>query len=103
MSTLIAHEPVAPRLLPGAERIHHERELRELQAIYRRDGLAAVITQVARVLGIDPAGQETEPDITRHPFTPQRAPEGICGASPRAPYKGMSSRSRLLTGPQVVR
>ncbi|MEV8631164.1 alpha/beta hydrolase [Streptosporangium sp. NPDC051023] len=72
VSTLIAHEPVAPRLLPDAEGVHHERELREVQDVYRRDGLAAVIKEVARVLGINPADQETEPGLTQHPFTPER-------------------------------
>ncbi|MEV7005847.1 alpha/beta hydrolase [Streptosporangium sp. NPDC051022] len=72
VSTLIAHEPVAPRLLPDAERIRHERELRRVREIHRRDGLAPAVTEIARVLGIDPENQETEPGLTRHPFTPER-------------------------------
>ncbi|WP_371783993.1 alpha/beta fold hydrolase [Streptosporangium subroseum] len=72
VSTLIAHEPVAPRLLPDAERTHHEQELREMQEVYRRDGLPAVVTVIAKLLGISLADQETEPDLTPHPFTPER-------------------------------
>ncbi|MER7440869.1 alpha/beta fold hydrolase [Micromonospora avicenniae] len=69
---LVAHEPVAPWLLPTTARAHHERELLELQGTYRTDGLSAVFPQIARVLGIDPANQDTEPDLTPQPMTPQR-------------------------------
>ncbi|GAA4589866.1 alpha/beta hydrolase [Planotetraspora phitsanulokensis] len=69
---LIAHEPVAPRLLPGGLRVRQERELLELRDLYRREGLTATFAEVARVLGIDPVAQETEPDITRHPMDDRR-------------------------------
>ncbi|OLF11452.1 alpha/beta hydrolase [Actinophytocola xinjiangensis] len=72
ISTLIAHEPVAPWLLPAAERAHHERELLDLQHTYRDGGLPAALPQIAAVLGIDPTNQDTEPNLTPQPMTPQR-------------------------------
>ncbi|MGW2572148.1 hypothetical protein [Streptomyces sp. NPDC001537] len=39
IGTLIAHEPVAPRLLPAAQCARHERELTHLQALYLREGV----------------------------------------------------------------
>src|SRR5690349_17170415 len=47
IGTLVAHEPVAPWLLPAAERAHHERELLDLQKIYRDGGLAAALPRIA--------------------------------------------------------
>jgi pimeloyl-ACP methyl ester carboxylesterase len=70
--TLIAHEPVAPWLLPTDERGHHERELLDIQVIYRTHGLAAAAKEIGRVLGIDPSNQDTEPDVRPQPMTPQR-------------------------------
>ncbi len=69
--TLIAHEPVSPRLLPGDLRAHHEHELSTLRDLYLREGLGAALPEIARTLGIDPAG-EREPDLTPQPMTPQR-------------------------------
>ncbi|MFF3392716.1 alpha/beta fold hydrolase [Streptomyces sp. NPDC002669] len=70
--TLIAHEPVAPRLLPAAERAHHERELAGIQRLYASRGLNATFGEVARVLGIDLAAQDAEPGLTAQPLTPRR-------------------------------
>ncbi|MEU4724946.1 alpha/beta hydrolase [Nonomuraea dietziae] len=72
ISTLVAHEPVTPRLLPADQRDRHERELEEIQHIHRRDGLRAALAMVADVLGIDPANPDFEPDLTPQPMTPQR-------------------------------
>jgi pimeloyl-ACP methyl ester carboxylesterase len=72
LHTLVAHEPVAPWLLPAAERAHHEQELIDIQEIYRTGGLQAAAPEIARVLGIDPINQETEPNLTPQPMTPQR-------------------------------
>jgi len=72
ISTLIAHEPVAPWLLPPAERAHHERELLDLQQTYRDGGLSAALPRIAAVLGIDPTHQDVEPDLTPQPLTPRR-------------------------------
>ncbi|TXS21741.1 alpha/beta hydrolase [Streptomyces sp. ms191] len=72
ISTLIAHEPVTPRLLPPADRTRHERELAGLQDLYRREGLTGVLPEVARVLGIDPHHRDTEPDLTPEPFDDRR-------------------------------
>lgn len=71
--TLIAHEPVAPRLLPDDERARHERELAALQDLYLRKGLAAALPEIARTLGIDPAATDTEPDLTPQPINALRA------------------------------
>ena len=72
LGTLIAHEPVTPRLLPPADRTHHERELAELQDLYRGEGLPGVLPEIARVLGIDPHRRDVEPDLTPQPFDDQR-------------------------------
>ncbi|MEU4835427.1 alpha/beta hydrolase [Streptosporangium sp. NPDC023615] len=72
IGTLVAHEPVAPFLLPAAERARHERELADVQRIYRRDGLEAALRAVAEVLGIDPADPAAEPGLTPQPMTPRR-------------------------------
>ncbi|MFJ1867576.1 alpha/beta fold hydrolase [Streptomyces sp. NPDC088097] len=72
LSTLVAHEPVAPRLLPAGERARHERELAGLRETYRADGLAAALPAVARSLGIDPARQATEPGLTPQPMDERR-------------------------------
>ncbi|MGW7379192.1 alpha/beta fold hydrolase [Streptomyces sp. NPDC054794] len=72
ISTLIAHEPVAPQLLPETERARHEGELSELQGLYRRSGLKAVFPEIARVLGIDPSSKDVEPNLTPQPIDAQR-------------------------------
>ncbi|MBF9134056.1 alpha/beta hydrolase [Plantactinospora sp. S1510] len=69
---LVAHEPVAPWLLPATERARHERELFDIQRLYRAEGLPAAIRKIAGVLGIDPADKDVEPDLTPQPMTPQR-------------------------------
>ena len=72
LSALIAFEPVAPWLLPDDERAHHQREIAEIQDLYRRDGPAVTLRQVAKVLGISLADPDAEADLTPHPMTPQR-------------------------------
>ncbi|MFJ7154801.1 alpha/beta fold hydrolase [Streptomyces sp. NPDC101118] len=72
LRTLVAHEPVSPRLLPAGERQRHERELVEIQQTYRREGLAPALADVARVLGIDPATADKEPGLTPQPFDGRR-------------------------------
>ncbi|TMR95462.1 alpha/beta fold hydrolase [Nonomuraea basaltis] len=72
LDVLIAHEPVAPALLPDLERGHHERELQDLQRLYRDQGLAGSIAKIAEVLGIRPGEQETEHGLTQHPMDDQR-------------------------------
>jgi pimeloyl-ACP methyl ester carboxylesterase len=72
VSTLVAHEPVTPRLLPADQRAHHEQELEHLQQAHRRDGLASTLKLVAEVLGIDPANPDAEPGLTPRPMTTER-------------------------------
>lgn len=72
VSTLVAHEPVTPRLLPADQRAHHERELREIQHVHRREGLRPALAMIADVLGIDPANPDAEPGLTSQPMTPRR-------------------------------
>ncbi|TVL87425.1 alpha/beta fold hydrolase [Streptomyces sp. SAJ15] len=70
---LIAHEPVAPRLLRDHERTCHEHELAALQDLYLREGLAAALPEIARTLGINPAATDAEPDLTPQPMNALRA------------------------------
>ncbi|MEV4222226.1 alpha/beta hydrolase [Nonomuraea sp. NPDC049725] len=72
LSTLIAHEPVAPRLLPAPDRARHEAELAEIQQLYREEGLPPALKAVAEVLGIDPAHPDAEPGLTPQPMTSGR-------------------------------
>ncbi|MFG2075304.1 alpha/beta fold hydrolase [Nonomuraea maritima] len=72
IGTLVAHEPVSPRLLPGDQRARHERELEEIQRVHRKDGLPAALAMIADALGIDPADPDAEPGLTPQPMTPQR-------------------------------
>ncbi|MDP9865686.1 MULTISPECIES: alpha/beta fold hydrolase [Streptosporangium] len=74
VSTLIAHEPVAPRLLPGPERDSTDRKLGDIQETYRREGWAVAVRKVAAVLGIDPASQEVEPGLRPRPIGADRGP-----------------------------
>jgi pimeloyl-ACP methyl ester carboxylesterase len=66
IGTLVAHEPIAPRLLPDADRSRHHDELIALQDLYLREGLAATIPVIARTLGIDTS--DTEPGLTKFPM-----------------------------------
>ncbi|MGW1513681.1 alpha/beta fold hydrolase [Streptomyces sp. NPDC002394] len=70
--TLVAHEPVAPRLLPDRERAHHERELTALQELYDREGLSVALPEIARTLGIDPSHADAEPGLTPQPMNALR-------------------------------
>ncbi|MFF1925945.1 alpha/beta fold hydrolase [Streptomyces sp. NPDC058221] len=72
LGLLVAHDPVAPSLLPAAQRRRHTAELAHLQEVYRDGGLKSAFPEIARVLGIDPAHQETEPGLTPMPLTPRR-------------------------------
>ncbi|MFH7596497.1 alpha/beta hydrolase [Streptomyces racemochromogenes] len=72
LSTLVAHEPVAPSLLPAADRARHEAELAELRHIHRAAGLPATVREAARVLGIDTSGKYSEPGLTPQPMTELR-------------------------------
>ncbi|WP_372347041.1 alpha/beta fold hydrolase [Streptomyces sp. KL116D] len=72
LATLVAHEPVSPAFLPADRRPHHVRELLALQQVHRDGGLQAAFPEMARVLGIDPVKQQTEPDLTPMPLTAQR-------------------------------
>ncbi|MDR8412865.1 alpha/beta hydrolase [Nonomuraea sp. 3-1Str] len=72
LHTLVAHEPVAPALLPAAERRLHEEELQDLQRLYRDQGLAGAFGKIAEVLGIQLGRQETESGLTQHPMDDRR-------------------------------
>lgn len=72
VGTLIAHEPVTPRLLPADESARHESELVHLQEVHRRDGLGETLRLVAQVLGIDLANRDAEADLTPQPMNAQR-------------------------------
>ncbi|GAA4044518.1 alpha/beta fold hydrolase [Nonomuraea soli] len=70
VGALVAHEPVAPPLLPALARGHYERQLAGIQEIHRRDGVAAAFRAVARSFGLSEA--PVEPGLTPHPLTPRR-------------------------------
>ncbi|AZM94055.1 alpha/beta hydrolase [Streptomyces sp. W1SF4] len=73
LSALVAHEPVAPRLLPAPDdRKRHEAELVELQHTFREEGLPAAVREAARVLGIDTSGKDSEPGLTPQPMSERR-------------------------------
>ncbi|WP_327673728.1 alpha/beta fold hydrolase [Kitasatospora sp. NBC_00458] len=72
LSTLIAHEPVMPNLLPPADRAEHKAELAAIQAAFAAGGTAAAFPAIARHLGIDPAHDRTEEGLTPQPMTPRR-------------------------------
>jgi hypothetical protein len=59
-------------MLPAEDRRHHMAELREIQDVYADGGLEKAFQEIARVLGIDPRSQDTEPDLTPQPLSPQR-------------------------------
>ncbi|MER7824153.1 alpha/beta hydrolase [Streptomyces sp. NPDC096097] len=72
LSTLIAHEPVMPNLLAEADRAEHLAELSAIQNAHSTGGLTAAFPAIARHLGIDPAHDATEDDLTPQPLTPRR-------------------------------
>ncbi|MGW0752367.1 alpha/beta fold hydrolase [Streptomyces sp. NPDC002587] len=72
VAALVAHEPVAPRLLPAAARALHEAELAALQATYRTGGLDAALPEMARALGIDLSRRDVEPGLTAEPLDDRR-------------------------------
>ncbi|MFD9410737.1 alpha/beta fold hydrolase [Streptomyces sp. NPDC059989] len=72
VAVLVAHEPVAPRLLSAAVRAHHEAELAGLQDTYRTGGLDAAFPEMARVLGIDLSRRDVEPGLTPQPLDDRR-------------------------------
>ncbi|TCC61242.1 alpha/beta fold hydrolase [Kribbella pittospori] len=72
LATLVAHEPIAPWLLPDAVAKAHRAELDTIRAAYLADGLQAAIPQLVRTLGIDAASAATEPGLTQFPMDAQR-------------------------------
>jgi len=72
LDTLIAHEPVAPWLLSPAEQAAHRAQLTDVQEAHARAGLAAALPGMVAGLGIDPATEEREPDLTPQPMNAQR-------------------------------
>lgn len=72
LSTLIAHEPITPWVLPSTARAEHLQELTEIQQRFNSDGWQAALAPMVRSLGIDPAHQEHEPGAELPPITPER-------------------------------
>lgn len=73
LTTLIAHEPISPWLLPAPARAQQQEEIDEILRIYRDHGWRAALPPMMRALGIDPTGQEREPGVDLPPLTPARA------------------------------
>ncbi|WP_327356967.1 alpha/beta fold hydrolase [Streptomyces sp. NBC_01304] len=72
LGTLVAHDPIVPKLLPAGREAEHKEQLAQLQQVYREGGLSAALPEIARTLAIDPTHQDVEPDLTPIPFTPTR-------------------------------
>ncbi|WP_406297288.1 alpha/beta hydrolase [Embleya sp. NBC_00888] len=72
LDTLIAHEPVAPWLLPDAEREAHRGELTAIREEHARAGMAGAFPAITAHLGIEPGVEEREPDLTPQPMTARR-------------------------------
>ncbi|MFJ8109615.1 alpha/beta fold hydrolase [Streptomyces sp. NPDC096132] len=72
LSTLVAHEPAVPGLLPEAERLRTQAELDEMRATFERDGWIAGVRKIGELLGIDPVRQETEPGARLAPLDASR-------------------------------
>lgn len=71
LRALVAHEPVAPWLLPEPAAQQHREELSAIRRSHRTGGLAAALPEIVRTLGIDPAA-ETERDLTPFPMDARR-------------------------------
>jgi len=74
LSTLVAHEPAIPGLLPEPERRRTRVELDEMRAVFERDGWIAGVQRIGQILGIDPARQEAEPGARLAPLDATREP-----------------------------
>ncbi|WP_433598102.1 alpha/beta fold hydrolase [Nocardia sp. CA-135953] len=61
-ATVIAHEPLAPALLTGADRAEHIAAFEELEADYRTHGLPAAVVRISRMLGAGAANQRRVQD-----------------------------------------
>ncbi|MER7585742.1 alpha/beta hydrolase [Kitasatospora sp. NPDC097691] len=72
LDTLIAHEPVMPNLLPPDGRAEHIAELTAIRTAYLDGGTTAALPAITRHLGIDPAHDRTENNLTPQPLTPRR-------------------------------
>lgn len=73
VGTLIAHEPIALGFLTARDAAAAREKLAGVARTHRDSGWRAAAAQVARVLGINPHDQQTEPGITAFPFTERRA------------------------------
>lgn len=73
VAALIAHEPVAPWLLPDQEAALHRAELQHCQDVFHERGWRAALAPMAETLGIDPSNQQTEPDAVLPALDDRRA------------------------------
>lgn len=73
VAALIAHEPVAPWLLPDQEAALHRAELQHCQDVFHERGWRAALAPMAKTLGIDPSNQQTEPDAVLPALDDRRA------------------------------
>ncbi|MGW5143232.1 alpha/beta hydrolase [Nocardia beijingensis] len=73
LHTLIAHEPVTPWLLAGADRATQLGELEHCEQVFAERGWQAALAPMVRTLGIDPQNQDREPGVTAAPLGPERA------------------------------
>lgn len=69
---LIAHEPVAPGLLPEMDRARQRHELSSIQSVYVDQGLFAAVPLIRDALGIVQTPDDAEPGLTPQPLDAQR-------------------------------
>jgi pimeloyl-ACP methyl ester carboxylesterase len=72
LSTLVAHEPIAPWLLPEDAAKRHRAELDGIRDRYLDAGLQAAIPEIVHALGIDPEHAAAEPGRTGFPMDARR-------------------------------
>lgn len=72
LDAVVAHEPIAPWLLPSAVAQEQKAELLAIQSSYVTGGLEAALPMIVGALGIQPADASREPDLAAFPMDAQR-------------------------------
>jgi len=67
---VVAHEPGAISLLPGAERAAAVEDMRAVERVFGSDGVEAALRTFAEIFDIDPT--DREPDLELSPQSPQQ-------------------------------
>ncbi|MHA7987711.1 alpha/beta fold hydrolase [Rathayibacter sp. CAU 1779] len=72
LDLLVAHEPVAPSLLPETDGARQRHELSEIQSTYVAQGLFAAVPLIRDALGIVQTPDDAETGLTAQPLDEQR-------------------------------